>query len=198
MQKFALCLLFVFALYAVAPAQEKSPKPPASADERIDKLLQAIVDMEAEQQLQNDYFAKELADSRHNEDELRKECAALQAKIEKMEMECLEARLDDALERQVELREKAIDDINGKLNATRSVSVGPFGRRQQRAYVVTGTERDTLIARRDKLQKERGEAKTMIIKRIFAKVQDVTVTMEKAMSDDSSDRFPLGATTFPN
>ncbi len=80
MQKIALFCLLAIVFAVPASAQEQAPKPPASADEKILKLQQAIVDLVEMQDRQNKLFNQEIADSRHQEAQLREECAALKAK----------------------------------------------------------------------------------------------------------------------
>lgn len=181
MRQFVLGLLFVLSMCAVTSAQEKAPSPPSQEDE-IATLKQVIVDLVEMQDRQNKLFNQEIADSRHQEAQLREECAALKAKMQQMDMEHAEQRLSDALSRKMGLCDDAIADIDRKLTATRTASVGPLGIRKQRAYVVTGTERTKLVARRDDLQKQRTEAMAQFMTRILAKIQHTMYSSPKSYS----------------
>ncbi len=176
MYRFALCLLFALGFCTAASAQEQAPKPPASADEKILQLQQVVLEMADTQARQNELFRKDIADSRHNESQLRKECAALQTKIEQMELQHAEERLSDALSRKMDLCDDAIADINRKLASTRTLSGGRLGLLKKQVHAVTGAERTQLIARRDDLVKQRTEAMARFMGRILAKIQPVMFT----------------------
>lgn len=176
MQKIALFCLLAIAFAVPASAQEQAPKPPASADEKILKIQQAILDLVEMQDRQNKLFNQEIADSRHQEAQLREECAALKAKLERIELENAEQRLSDALSRKMSLCDNAIADIERKLASTRTVSAGRLGFLKKQVHAVTGAERTRLVARRDDLVNQRTEAMALFMARILAKIQPVTTT----------------------
>jgi len=166
MQKIALFCLFVIAIVVPASAQEFS-----ATDEKYAKLVQALLDLDAKVERQGELYEKDLADRRHQEAQLREECAALKAKIEQMELEHAEQRLSDALTRKMGLCDDAIADIERKLASTRTVSAGRLGLLKKQVQAVTGAERARLIARRDDLQKQRTKAMAEFMRHVFAKAQ---------------------------
>jgi len=140
-----VCMVYIAFGTQFASAQEQAPKPPA--DEKYARLLQALLDLDAKVERQNELHEQDIADRQHQEAQLREECAALKAKIER-----LEQVIAIPLDTNAELRE-----INDRLAATRTIRVGLL-RRPVSVYQVTGAERQRLKKRQSELQQHTTQA----------------------------------------
>lgn len=164
-----VCMVCIAFGAQCASAQEQAPKAPV--DEKYARVVQTLLDLDEKLERLGDLHEKDIADCRHQQVQLREECAALQAKVRQLEEDL---KFEKDLRK---MRERADDiaKIERQLAATRIVSSGRLGLRTQQVYVVTGDERVKLTTRLTALKKESKQAMTTMLTRILDRFPVLTV-----------------------
>lgn len=152
MARFIACLLFVFGFCAAASAQEQTPK--ASVDEKFGRLLQALLDMDEKVERLGELVDADRTDRQHDEAQLREECAALKAKVERLEMALQTRGLPQGTASGPDPKTMKVSQLEGEISqidcALRGRVVRTGWRRYATQYPST-TRRQELLTRRERL-----------------------------------------------